>query len=87
MFNHPNIIKLLQISHHHFFFSRMEDRKNAAWRRRETRTIKILFLLALIMLFSSLVAISYAVYNFPQEGCNYQSSVNGLYDVEMETWW
>lgn len=57
------------------FFKR--EQKSAALSHQETGTIKILFLLALIMPFSSLVANSSAVYNFPHESYNYQSSVNG----------
>lgn len=37
------------------------------------------------MLFSSLLAISQAVYNLPHEGCNYRNSVNGPVRLEMQT--
>lgn len=56
----------------------MWEQENAAFWHWETKASKSkASLLVLIMLFSSLVAISQAVYNFPHESYNYQNSVNG----------
>lgn len=63
MFHHSDIIKYtLSLAWSLFFFKSWEQKNAALW-HRETGAIKILFLLALIMLFSSLVAISQAMYN------------------------